>query len=58
MIIINITNVFTETFEWCVCVCVCVCVYTHIYTVPSKSIGTVKTKLLCWLWSRDIYKYD
>ncbi len=28
------------------------------YTVPSISIGTVKTKLLCWLWSQDICKYD
>ncbi len=27
------------------------------YTVPSKSIGSKKTKLLCWLWSQDIYKY-
>ncbi len=31
---------------------------TFIYTVPSISIGTVKTKLLCWLWSQDNYKYD
>ncbi len=31
---------------------------TLIYTVPSISIGTVKTKLLCWLLSQDIYKYD
>ncbi len=31
---------------------------TFIYTVPSISIGTVKTKLLCWLLSQDIYKYD
>ncbi len=29
-----------------------------IYTVPSKSIETVETKLLCWMWSQDIYKYD
>ncbi len=29
-----------------------------LHTVPSKSIGTVNTKLLCWLWSQDIYKYD
>ncbi len=31
---------------------------TFIYTVPSISIATVKTKLLCWLLSQDIYKYD
>ncbi len=28
MIVINIKNVFTETFAWC---CVCVCVYIYIY---------------------------
>ncbi len=33
-------------------------IYIYIYTVPSISIGTVKTKLLCWLWSQDICKYD
>ncbi len=32
--------------------------YTHTHTVPSISIGAVKTKLLCWLWSQDIWKYD
>ncbi len=32
-------------------------IYIYIHTVPSKSIGTVKTKLLCWLWSQDICKY-
>ncbi len=25
--------------------------------VPSISIGTVKTELLCWLWIQDICKY-
>ncbi len=33
-------------------------IYIYIYTVPSKSIGTVKTQLFCWLWSQDICKYD
>ncbi len=28
-----------------------------LYIVPSISIGTVKTKSLCWLWSQDIYKW-
>ncbi len=33
-------------------VCVCVCIYT--YTVPSKFIGTVNTKLLCWVWCLSV----
>ncbi len=33
-------------------------IYIYVYTVPIISIGTVKTKLLCWLWSQDICKYD
>ncbi len=36
-------------------------IYIYTHTVPSISIGTVQTKtvkLLCWLWSQDIYKYD
>ncbi len=32
--------------------------YVCIYTVHSISIGKVKKKLLCWLWSQDICKYD